>query len=103
VAEKRKKSASDAFHMFEDEFFTHSRMKSAAGSGYSISVAYGRDGKPLVKVQTQGDVNKTALRKQLKKKYPDARIEGLAEEPLIREMSTRTLKPKKTKKSGKQS
>jgi hypothetical protein len=78
-------------------------MKSAAGSGYSISVAYGRDGKPLVKVQTRGDVDKTALREPLKKKYPDAHIEGRAEEPLIREISTRTLKPKKTKTSGKQS
>lgn len=43
------------------------------------------------------------MRSELKKKYPNAKIEGLTEEPLIKEISTKTLKlgEKKEKKQEK--
>ncbi|MFQ6068317.1 MAG: hypothetical protein ACE5KD_02115 [Candidatus Bathyarchaeia archaeon] len=94
---KHKKRSFDIFGLFEDNFLLDNNLLSASSSGYSISVTYGSDGKPLVKVQTQGNVDKDALRSELKRKYPDAKIEGLIDEPLIREISTETLKPESDK------
>ncbi len=94
---RRKKHGLGFFDFFEDDFLSSEKSRSAASSGYSISVTYGGDGKPIIRVKTQGNVDKTALKSQLKKKYPDAKIEGLSEEPLIRELSTRTLKHEEKK------
>lgn len=56
-------------------------------SGYSISVTYGPDGRPIVKVETYGDVDKEKLRKEIERTYPGAKIIGLDEEPLIKEVT----------------
>lgn len=63
------------------------KMKRAGGgaSGYSISVVYGPDGKPIVNVETYGDVNKEELRREIERMYPGAEIRGLDKEPLIKE------------------
>jgi ribosomal protein L25 (general stress protein Ctc) len=101
---KRSKHGFDIFDVVEEDFLLNKNFHSAANSGYSISVTYGSDGKPLVRVQTQGNVDKAALRSELKKKYPNAKIEGLTEKPLIKEISTKSLKPEgkpvKKKKSN---
>ena len=102
VPKKRRKQSFDIFGLFGNDFLFDDEFQSASSSGYSISVTYGSDGKPLVKVQTQGNVDKAALRSELKKKYPDAKIEGLDDEPLIREISTKTLKPEEDKKREKE-
>ncbi len=39
-------------------------------SGYSISVTYDNSGKPVVQVQTRGDVNTTELRRDIEQQYP---------------------------------
>jgi hypothetical protein len=98
MPEKRKKRGFDISNFFDDNFMLDDSIGSESSSGYSISVTYGNDGKPVVKVQTQGKIDKTALKNELKKKYPDAEIEGLANEPLIKEISTKTLKPEKKQK-----
>jgi len=54
------------------------------GSGYSISVTYDEKGKPVVQVKTYGDVDTAELRRDIEKRYPGARIEGLEKKPLIR-------------------
>ena len=60
-------------------------------SGYSISVVQTQEGtKVKAKVGKNTDVNK--LRKQLQQQYPNAEIEIEGGEPLIREISTKTLK-----------
>ena len=71
-------------------------------SGYSISVTYDNSGKPVVQVQTRGDVNTTELRRDIEQQYPGARIKGLEKKPLIKivgEKDTRKKeeKPKKNK------
>lgn len=71
-------------------------------SGYSISVTYDNSGKPVVQVQTRGDVNMTELRRDIEQQYPRARIKGLEKKPLIKivgEKDTRKKeeKPKKSK------
>ena len=100
MSEKRKKRRFDIFSFFEDDGLVDDNLKSAANSGYSISVTYGSDGQPVVKVQTQGNVNNAALRNELRKKYPKAKIEGLDKEPLIKEISTKKFKSEKAKKEA---
>jgi len=53
-------------------------------SGYSISVTYDNSGKPVVQVQTRGDVNTTELRRDIEQQYPEAKIKGLEKKPLIK-------------------
>ncbi len=41
------------------------------------------------------------MRDKLKKKYPDAKVEGLDDEPLIKEISTKKSKHEKKKEKEK--
>jgi hypothetical protein len=65
--------------------------KAEFSSGYSISVIQTPEG---TKVKVGKDVDVNAIRQQLEKQYPNAKIEieGGHQEPLIREISTKTLK-----------
>ncbi len=54
------------------------------GGGYSITVTYDSAGKPVVKVETSGNIDKGKLRKEIEKQYPGAKIIGLEKEPLLR-------------------
>jgi len=75
------------------------------GSGYSISVTYDEAGKPIVRVETYGDVDVTELRREIEQKYPGARIDGLEKQQLIRivdenEDKKKTVLRKKKEKKG---
>ncbi len=74
----------DFFKDFPEETFT---------SGYSISIIQTPEGtKVKAKVDKDTDVN--ALRKQLERQCPNAKIEieGGKQEPLIKEISTKPIK-----------
>jgi len=92
IHEKRKKSIIDELFgtsLFED---TERLFEELGESGYSISVVQTPEGtKVKAKVGEETDVN--ALRKQLEREYPNAKIEieGGREKPLIREISTKTI------------
>jgi len=79
----RKRKPFDIFDFGEEDFLLGSKP-AEGGSGYSMSVTYDEKGKPVVKVQTYGDFNPAELRRDIEKKYPGARIEGLEKQPLIR-------------------
>jgi len=81
--EKRKKGFFDLFGFDEPDSMFEPKSFSGGSSGYSISVTYEK-GKPVVKVQTQGDVDVAELRRDIEQKYPGAKIEGLEKQPLIR-------------------
>ncbi|MHA1595398.1 MAG: hypothetical protein ACTSXJ_07925 [Candidatus Baldrarchaeia archaeon] len=94
---RKRRSPFDIFGLFDEIF---ERMESmfeefpdmeTMGGGYSISVTYDETGRPIVRVQTYGNVDKEALRREIKNKYPDAKIIGLDEEStepsLIREIA----------------
>lgn len=74
----------DFFKKFSDEEFS---------SGYSISVVQTPEG-TTVKAKVGKDVDAEALRKQLERQYPKAKIEieGGKKEPLIREIETKEVK-----------
>ena len=76
---------------------------SEGGSGYSISVTYDDKGRPVVKVQTHGNVDMAELRRDIERRYPGAKVEGLEKQPLIRVVDeNRALKKKEQKKEQKE-
>jgi hypothetical protein len=82
-----------------DELFGTSMLEEfpeeALEGGYSISVVQTPEG-TKVKAKVGKDVDLNALKRQLQREYPNAQIEieGGKTEPLIREISTKTLKKK---------
>lgn len=100
---RRKRRFFDIFGFGEEEF--PFGQPAEGGSGYSISVSYDERGKPVVRVETYGDVDVAELRKDIEQRYPGARIEGLEKQPLIRivgeEESREERKPEKEKQAEK--
>jgi len=101
---KKRKGFFDIFNFGEEDFLFDDSFKSG-GSGYSVSVTYDEQGKPVVRAKVHGDVNVSELRKDLEEKYPGARIEGLDEKPLIRivgkEEEVKEVKEEKSKEKKK--
>ena len=101
---RRKRKFFDIFGFGEEEF--PFGQPAEGGSGYSVSVSYDERGKPVVRVETYGDVDVAELRKDIEQRYPGARIEGLKKQPLIRivgeEESREKRKPEKEKQVEKQ-
>jgi len=101
MSSKKKRRRSIIDDLFGSSMFEE--MKTAFNEfpegGYSISVTQTSEGtKVRAKVGKNTDVN--VLRKQLQQKYPNAQIEieGGRREPLIREISTKTLTEEKNEK-----
>ncbi len=80
---KRKRRFFDLFG-FGEEDFLFGGAPTEGGSGYSISVTYDEKDKPVVHVRTQGDIDAAELCRDIEKRYPGAKIEGLEKKPLIR-------------------
>jgi len=84
---RKRRGPFDIFGFKQDNFPFGSELKPAKGegwSGYSMSVTYGEKGKPIVKVETYGNVNLAEMRRDIQQGYPGAKIEGLEKQPLIR-------------------
>lgn len=47
------------------------------GSGYTVSVSYDENEKPIVDIKTYGEVNMAKLQKEIRKAFPDAEIRNL--------------------------
>jgi hypothetical protein len=84
MSKRRRKGGFFDLFGFDEEDFLFGREPAEGGSGYSISVTYDEQGKPVVKVKTYGDVDAAELRRDIEQRYPGARIEGLEKKPLIR-------------------
>ena len=80
---KKKRRFFDLFG-FDEEDFLFGQEPVEGESGYSISVTYDNSGKPVVQVQTRGDVDTTELRRDIEQQYPGAKIKGLEKKPLIK-------------------
>jgi hypothetical protein len=95
---KRKRSIID--ELFGGSFFDEAKLfEEFPESGYSISVTQTPEG-TKVKAKVGKDTDANALRKQLQRQYPNAQIEieSGKKEPLIREISTKTLKKENSEK-----
>jgi len=98
----RKKKRSIIDELFEGSLFnnTESLFDNSSTSGYSISVVQTPEGtKVKAKIGKNTDAN--AVKKQLQQQYPNAKIEIEGGKPLIREISTKTLKHKSEKGKNK--
>lgn len=84
---KKKKRIFDIFDEFLQDFESTFKSSAPMGSGYSIQVTYDEFGRPVVEVETYGEVDKEALRKEIESRYPGAKIKGLEKKPLIEEVN----------------
>jgi hypothetical protein len=99
LRKKRKRSIID--ELFGDSLFDQTKLLNEfPAGGYSISVVQTPEG-TKVKAKVDKDTDTTTLKKQLQQQYPNAtiEIEGGKKQPLIREISTKTLK-KENKKNN---
>jgi hypothetical protein len=97
----RKKKRNIIDELFGSSMFNHteSPFDKSPATGYSISVVQTPEGtKVKAKVGKNTDAN--ALRKQLQQQYPNAKIEIEGGKPLIKEISTKTLKHKSESKEN---
>jgi len=106
VSERKRKGRGpfDIFGFDEDNFPFGSKLEPTKGedrSGYSMSVTYDEKGKPVVKVQTYGDVDAAELQRSIQQRYPGAKIEGLNKQALIRVVGEEAERQKPEKKTGK--
>jgi outer membrane translocation and assembly module TamA len=102
MASQNKRKRSIINELFGNSLFDETKLLDEFPSnGYSISVVQTPEGtKVRAKVGKDTDVN--TLRKQLRQKYPNAeiKIESAKKEPLIREISTKTLKRENNEKQS---
>jgi hypothetical protein len=83
--QKREKEVIGVLDVNEKSFVLKSEPLTV-GSGYSLSIMGDdeeEDSNPVIHVKTYGDVDVTKLRREIKRKYPKAKIKGLKEQPLI--------------------
>ena len=95
MKKKRKSVFDQIFGSFFDEFESFLDMPSTGGqTGYSIEVTW-RGDQEIVKVKTFGNVDKVALKNEIRRQYPNAKIvfEGEKEEiSLIKEVKENGVK-----------
>ncbi|MEM3357070.1 MAG: hypothetical protein QW166_04500 [Candidatus Bathyarchaeia archaeon] len=101
LRKKRRKSIIDELFgnsLFEDTEKFFEEFPEELESGYSISVTQTPEG-TKVHAKVGKNMDAEALKRQLQKEYPNAEIEieGGKKEPLIKEISTKTLKEEKQK------
>jgi len=94
---KKKKGFFDILDFGEEDFLLDDSFQSSS-SGYSISVTYDEQGKPIVQARIHGDMDVSELRKELEEKYPGAKIEGIDKKPLIRIVGENEEENKKERK-----
>jgi hypothetical protein len=101
-SKRRKKSIID--DLFGGSIFDkgESLFDEPLTNGYSVSVVQTPEG-TKVKAKVAKDTDPAEFRKQLQRKYPNAQIEieGEREEPLIREISTKSLRKKSDERKTK--
>ena len=98
MSHKRKRSIiDDLFGDFFDDL--EASFDDFSGSGYSISVVQTPEG-TKIRVKAGKDTDVSSLKRQLQQQYPNAEIEieGGREEPLIKEVSTKSVVAEKEEK-----
>jgi hypothetical protein len=83
---KQRKISTDLEDLDEPEQLILTEPESIEiASGYSISVKYDKDGRPIIYVKKYGEVDTRGLRREIERNYPGAHIQGL-EKPKSVEM-----------------
>lgn len=61
----------------EDLGFVLEPTQIEVGSGYTVSVSYDEEDKPIVDVKTYGEVDTARLRREIERMFPNAEIRQL--------------------------
>jgi hypothetical protein len=79
MAERKHKRESEGLTEFnpEESGFVLEPAQVEVGSGYTVSVRYDENEKPIIDVKTYGEVDITKLRREIERAFPNAQIRRL--------------------------
>jgi len=79
MAERKQKRGSEGFIELDSEEtgFVLEPTQVEVGSGYTVSVSYDENEKPIVDVKTYGEVDIPKLRREIERVFPNAQIRQL--------------------------
>jgi len=94
---KQRKNSPEFLDLDEPEQFILTEPEPIEiASGYSISVKYDKNGRPVIYVKKYGDVDTKGLRREIERNYPGAAIQGLEKLQLIEIENNQKKKPRKS-------
>jgi hypothetical protein len=79
MAERKHKRESEGLIELgsEESAFVLEPTQVEVGSGYTVSVKYDENEKPIIDVKTYGEVDITKLRREIERAFPNAQIRRL--------------------------
>jgi len=79
MSERKQKRESEGFIELDSEEsgFVLEPTQVEVGSGYTVSVSYDKNEKPIVDVKTYGEVDIAKLRREIERIFPNAQIRQL--------------------------
>jgi len=96
---KSKRESEDHVELDSEELgFVLEPTQVEVGSGYTVSVTYDENEKPIVDVKTYGEVDVTKLRREIERAFPNAKIRQLNQARSVAIVKKRKRKPKMKKK-----
>lgn len=100
MAEKKHKRESESLIELDSEElgFVLEPTQVEVGSGYTVSVSYDEDEKPIIDVKTYGEVDMAKLRKEIERIFPNAQIRQLNQTQTVTIVKKRKRKPNIKKK-----
>jgi hypothetical protein len=95
MAEKKHKRESESLIELDSEElgFVLEPTQVEVGSGYTVSVSYDENEKPIIDVKTYGEVDIAKLRKEIERIFPDAQIRQLNPTQSVTIVKKRKRKP----------
>jgi hypothetical protein len=96
MAEKKHKRESNGLIELDSEElgFVLEPTQVEVGSGYTVSVSYDENEKPVIDVKTYGEVDIAKLRKEIERMFPNAQIRQLDQPQSVTIVKKRKRKPK---------
>jgi hypothetical protein len=96
MAERKQKHENQGIIEMETEEsgFVLEPTQVEVGSGYTVSVSYDENEKPIIDVKTYGEVNLTKLRREIERIFPNAKIRQLNHTPTVAVVKKRKKKKK---------
>ncbi|MFZ0965228.1 MAG: hypothetical protein WAN82_01195 [Candidatus Bathyarchaeia archaeon] len=95
MAEKKHKRESESLIELDSEElgFVLEPTQVEVGSGYTVSVSYDENEKPIIDVKTYGEVDIAKLRKEIERIFPNAQIRQLNQTQSVTIVKKRKRKP----------
>jgi hypothetical protein len=95
MAEKKHKRESESLVELDSEElgFVLEPTQVEVGSGYTVSVSYDENEKPIIDVKTYGEVDIAKLRKEIEQIFPNAQIRQLKQTQSVTIVKKRKRKP----------